>query len=124
LGDLREQVSDKKHRKSLASQKETLPLPIEKGIFIGEHMNNYTKLLIDLADVDEVIKDEDKTLILLSSLPDDYETFILTLINCKQSLSYNKVSAALVNPELRQKDKESSNNTLPEALTARGKSFN
>ena len=64
--------------------------------------------------MDEVIKDEDKALILLSSFPDDdYETFILTLINDKKSL---------VNHELR--DKKLSNNTSTEALTARGRSSN
>jgi len=48
-----------------------------------------------------VIKDEDKTLILLSSLLDEeYGTFILTLINGKQFLSYNQVSAAFLNHEL------------------------
>ena len=53
-------------------------------------MNNYTKFLTDLANVDEMIKDEDKALILLNSLPDEeHETFVLTLINGKQSLSYN-----------------------------------
>ena len=47
-------------------------------------MNNYTKILMDLANMDVVIEDRDKTLIFLSSLPDeDYETFILTLINSK-----------------------------------------
>ena len=51
---------------------------------IGKHMNNYTKLLVDLTNVDEVIKDEDKTLILLSYFSDDnYETFVLILINSK-----------------------------------------
>jgi len=65
-------------------------------------MNNYTKLLIDLPNKDDVIKDEDKALILLSSLlDDDYETCVLTLINGKQSLSYNEVLAALVNYKLR-----------------------
>ena len=50
-------------------------------------MNNYTKLLADLANVDEVIMDEDKALILLSSLPDEeYETFVLTLINEHSSI--------------------------------------
>jgi len=43
---------------------------LKKSISIGEHMNNYTKLLADLANVDVVIEDEDKALILLSSLPD------------------------------------------------------
>jgi len=64
---------------------------LKKGILISEHMNNYTKLLADLANVDEVIKD-DNALILLSSLPDkDYKTFVLIVINGKQSLSYNEV---------------------------------
>jgi len=45
------------------------------------------KLLAVLANVDEVIKDKDKALIIFSSLPDEeYEMFILTLINGKSSL--------------------------------------
>jgi len=44
---------------------------LKKKISIGEHMNNYTNFLVDLAYVDEMIKNEDKTLILLSSLPGD-----------------------------------------------------
>ena len=87
-------------------------------------MNNYTNLLADLANVDVVIDENDKALILLSSLPDeDYETFILTLINGKQSIGYNEVSSALVNHELRRKDKEFSNITSAESLTVKGKSF-
>ena len=82
------------------------------------------KLLADLTNVDVVIEDEDKTFILLSSLPDeDNETFVLTLINGKQSLTYSEVSSAIVNHELRRKDKESSNNTSAEALMVRGRSF-
>ena len=91
-------------------------------------MNNYTKLLTDLTNMDEVIKDEDKTLIplsslldaliLLSSLPDgEYEIVVLTLINGKASLSYNDVLVAFVNREVRRKDKESSSsNTTVEAM--------
>ena len=46
-------------------------------------MNNHMKFLADLPNVDEVTK-EDKALILLSSLSDDdYENFVLTLINGK-----------------------------------------
>ena len=47
-------------------------------------MNDY-KLLADLVNVDASIEEENKALILLSSLPDeDYEIFVLTLINGKQ----------------------------------------
>jgi len=58
---------------------------------------------MDLANVDEVIKEEDVALILLSTLSDkDYESFVITLINGKQSLSYNEISSALVYHELRR----------------------
>ena len=52
---------------------------LKKEISISNLMNNYTRLLADLTNVVEVIKDEDKALILLRSLPgEEYETFILT----------------------------------------------
>ena len=71
-------------------------------------MNNYTKLLTDLVNVDVAIEEEDKALILLNSLPnEEYEIFILTLINGKQILNYSDVLAALVNYELRKKNKQS-----------------
>jgi len=44
---------------------------LKKGISIGEHMNDYTKLLADLASVDVSIEEEDKILIVLSSLSDE-----------------------------------------------------
>ena len=55
---------------------------LKRGISMSDHINTYTKLLADVANVDVVIDEEDKTFILLSSLPDEgYETFVLTLIN-------------------------------------------
>jgi len=69
-------------------------------------MNNYMKLLADLANVDKVNKDEDNALILLSSLSDDKIWDIRSDLNqCKQSLSYNDVLATPVNHEVRRKDK-------------------
>ena len=57
---------------------------LKKWLSIGEHMNNYTKLLVDLVNVDVEIEKEDKAVILLHSLPnEEYETFVLTLINNK-----------------------------------------
>ena len=51
-------------------------------ISISDHINNYMKLLADLTNLDVVTEDEDKALILLSSLSDKgYQTFVLTLIN-------------------------------------------
>ena len=48
-------------------------------ISISDHINNYTKLLANLTNLDVVIEYEYKALILLSSLPDErYETFVRT----------------------------------------------
>ena len=62
--------------------------------------------------MDVKIYEEDKTVILLNSLPEEeYETFTITLINGRQSLNYNEVSAALVNFEVRRYDRLSSSGT-------------
>jgi len=104
--------------------KRRLHFQLKKGISIGECMNNYMKLLVNLANMDVVIEEEDKALILLSSFPDeDYETFVLILINGKQSLSYNEVSFVLINHELRRKDKESSYSTSAETVDGKKQEF-
>jgi len=75
---------------------------LNKRVSISDHINIYMKLLADLANVNVVIEDEDKTLILLSSLHDEeYEIFVLTLINGRTSFSYIEMTIALVNLELR-----------------------
>ena len=50
---------------------ETVSFLVEEGVSISDHINTYTKLLADLANVDVVINEEDKSLILLSSLPSE-----------------------------------------------------
>ena len=80
---------------------------------------------MDLANIYVVIYEEDKPLILMSSLPDEgYGAFILTLLNGRASLSYSKVTTALVNLELRRKDNESLDGTSAEGLAVRGRSPN
>ena len=87
----------------LALENVTLPFPVEEGVFISDHINIYTKLLVDLSNLNVVIDDEDKVLILLSYLSDEgYETFVFTLINGRTSLSYKDVTTALMNLELRR----------------------
>ena len=124
MRDSSKQVLDEKCQEPLTFEKETLPFQLKRRTSISNHVNIYTKLL--LINLNVVIEDEDKALILLSSIPDErYETFVLTLINRRTSLSYSEVTAALVNLELRRKDNEcSTSDTLAEVLTARGSSPN
>ena len=64
-------------------------------------LNRYTRLLIDLVNVDVETNEEEKAVILLNSLPrKEYKTFTLTLINGRKSLNYSEVSAALVSLSL------------------------
>ena len=73
----------------------------------------------------DVIDDEDKALILLSSQHDEsFETFAQTLIGGRTLLSYSEVNIALVNLELRRKVKKFLNITSVEVLTMRGRSPN
>jgi len=99
---------------------------MKRGLSINKHMNNYTKLLTDLVNVDVKIVEEDKAVILLNSFPkEEYQIFTLTLINGRQTLNYNEVSAALVNYEVRRQDRwSSSEGSSAEALAVRGKSSN
>ena len=74
---------------------------------------------MNLTNLDVVIEDEDKALILLSSLPDEgYETFVLNLINGRTSFSYSELTVALVNLVLK-KNKEYFISDTGEVLTAR-----
>ena len=99
---------------------------MQRGCSVNEHLNRYTKLLIDLVNVDVETSEEDKAVIFLNSLPrEEYETFILTFLNSRKSLNYSEVSAALVSYEARRQDTvSSSGNSTAEALAVRGRSSN
>ena len=108
MGDPGEKASDKKHRVASAIEEKAYRFQMKRGLSINEHMN-CTKLFIDLINMDVKIDEEDKAVILLNSLSHEkYETFILTLINGRQTLNYTEVSVALVNYEVRRQVKLSS----------------
>jgi len=88
-----------------------------------DYFNLDIHINIDLVNMDVKIDEENKVVILLNSLPDEeYETFTLTLINGRQILNYNEVSAVLVNYEVRRQDRLSSHgSTSTEALAIRDK---
>jgi len=126
VGDSQEKYMMKNIESRLLLKRRLYRFQLKKGLSIVEHINDYAKLLTDLVNMDVNIEEEDKVLILLISLPDEeYETFLLTLINGKQSLNNNDVSAALVNYKVRRKDKQSSSSSISaEALVVRGRGSN
>lgn len=57
-------------------------------------MDEFNKLILNLENVNIVLEDEDKALILLSSLLDSYEYFVDTLLYRRQKLTLKDVKNA------------------------------
>ena len=84
MGDPGEEIQIKSIESRLQLKMRLYRFQMKRGLSIDEHINNYTKLLTDLVNVDVKIEEEDKAVLLLNSLPDEeYETFTLILINGK-----------------------------------------
>ena len=93
----------------------------KEGTRMISHLDAFNKLIADLLNLDEDVKDEDKALILLNSLPDSYDHLATTLIYGKDTIIFEEVSNALMNHEVRYKDKKAQN-TTSDALVVRGRS--
>ena len=61
-----------------------------------EHMNVFNGYLDQLQKVDVKIDEEDKALLLLTSLPDSYDTLVTTLLYGKDTVSLEQVQSSLV----------------------------
>nr|GEV74638.1 retrovirus-related Pol polyprotein from transposon TNT 1-94 [Tanacetum cinerariifolium] len=66
------------------------------GIKLGDHIDEFNKLILDLANIDIEIEDEDQPLMLLTTLPLSYENFMETLLYGRESLTMEDVLATLI----------------------------
>ncbi|GFS40804.1 wall associated kinase-like 7 [Actinidia rufa] len=71
-------------------------LKMEEGGSLMEHMNVFNGYLDQLRKVDVKIDEEDKALLLLTSLPDSYDTLVTTLLYGKDTVSLEQVQSSLV----------------------------
>ncbi|BBH04849.1 hypothetical protein Prudu_016085 [Prunus dulcis] len=117
---LEEKYMTKSAENRLFLKKRLFRFQYRSGISMHEHLNDYNKILADLANLDVIIPDEDKALCLLNSLPDDYDHLTTTLLYGKSEVKLDEVSAALVNHECRKKEQKTQNSQT-EALVARGR---
>ncbi|KAH9669160.1 Integrase catalytic domain-containing protein [Citrus sinensis] len=76
-------------------------------VSMHDHVSRFEKLLADLKNLDEDIKDEVKAVILLYSLPEEYRHFVTTLIYGKSMIIFKDVCTALTNLEIQNNDKNS-----------------
>ncbi len=77
---LEDKFMTKSMEKRLYQKKKLFHFQFHEGMSLSEHLNEYNKILADLKILDVEISDEDKTLLLLNSLPNAYVHLITTLL--------------------------------------------
>ncbi|CAH9135249.1 unnamed protein product [Cuscuta epithymum] len=76
------------------------------GISVSEHTSQFQDLVNQLSTTGWVLKDEEQAILLLSSLPDSWETLVVTLSNSAPNgkVTMQMVTDALMNEEARRKE--------------------
>ena len=76
---------------------------MKEGTAVLEHLNFFNKVISELLAVDVKIDEEDKALILLSSLQESYDHIITTMLNGKETLILEEVTLTLLSNKIRKK---------------------
>ncbi|GJV79239.1 zinc finger, CCHC-type containing protein [Tanacetum coccineum] len=88
---------------------------------LGDHIDEFNKLILDLANIDIEIEDEDQTLMLLTSFLSSYENFVETMLYGRESLTMEDVLATLNSRELKKRT-EGTKEEAGDGLYVRGMS--
>ncbi|GJR01837.1 zinc finger, CCHC-type containing protein [Tanacetum coccineum] len=91
------------------------------GTKLGDHIDEFNKLILDLANIDIEIEDEDQALMLVTSLPSSYENLMKTLLYGRESLTIEDVLATLNSRELNKRT-EGTKEETGDGLYVRGRS--
>src|SRR5438270_10931187 len=73
-----------------------------EGTPLKQHLDVFNSIIMDLENIDIKVESEDQALIVLSSLPASYETFVDTLLYGKNTIFLDDVSSALKSKELKK----------------------
>ncbi|GJS82562.1 retrovirus-related pol polyprotein from transposon TNT 1-94 [Tanacetum coccineum] len=77
----------------------------DSGKKLSKHIDEFNKLVGDLANIDVEIDDEDQALMLLTSLPSLYDNFVETLLYRRESLTLEDVLSSFNSRELKNEDR-------------------
>jgi hypothetical protein len=122
---LEDKFLKKSGQNKLLMKKRLFRFDYQPGTTMNEHITLFNQLVADLLNLDVKFEDEDLALMLLSSLPDEFEHLETTLLHGKEDVSLDAVCSALYSHELRKQDKKKNKvGTADEALVARGRQQN
>ncbi|GJZ12744.1 putative reverse transcriptase domain-containing protein [Tanacetum coccineum] len=71
----------------------------------NKHIDEFNKIVLDLANIEVKFEDEDLALLLLTSLPASYEHFVDTLLYGREALTWEDVMAILNSKEIKERSK-------------------
>ena len=71
---------------------------------LSSYIDEFSKLIVDLLNLDETFKDKRKAMLLIGSLLDELDHLCITFIHGKEKLSFEEVCSALLNYEIRKKN--------------------
>ena len=70
---------------------------------MAENLNKFNQVMLDLQAIGVKLEEEDLALILLCSLPEEFENFSEIMLYGKETLLLNDVKDALLSKELKKK---------------------
>uniref|UniRef100_A0A3Q7GJ81 Reverse transcriptase Ty1/copia-type domain-containing protein n=1 Tax=Solanum lycopersicum TaxID=4081 RepID=A0A3Q7GJ81_SOLLC len=115
---LEERFLKKNSQNKLYMKRRLLRFTYVPGSTMNDHITNFNKLAKDLRNMDVTFTDRDMALMLLSSLPDEFEHLETTLLHGNDGVSLKEVCSALYSYEQRKREKQKGGEA--EALVARG----
>jgi len=77
-------------------------LRMKEGTAVLEQVNFFNNVISELPTVDVKINEEDKALILLSSLPGSYVHIVTTILYDKETLILEEVTSTLLSNEIKK----------------------
>ena len=92
-------------------------LKMAEGADLAQHVHTFNKIISDLLWIDIKFDDENKAMMLLSSLPASYEHLVTTLLWGKETLEFEEISGALLD---HYQQKQNSGGSSGEGLMVKG----
>ena len=80
----------------LVLKQKLIMLRMAEGTSIKAHLDEFSSIILDLENIDEVIEDEDKAPYLLCSLPPSYNNFRENFLYGRDSISLDEIKASLI----------------------------